>query len=126
MITGSRDVISICSSWVLPIGGPLRNESYDVPPATVIETFWANKKVPCDKCHGIKKVSYGGELGWIEVCSECNGTVVKDDNDMILMYKIVDSETFNFIPFPDGDVAKEVTAEMVGSWMNTKFHPHFM
>lgn len=126
---------SVVGSWVIPTA----DGNYGVPPATVIETFWAYKKRACNTCHGDKKVSYGGELGWTQVCPECCGAgkiVVRDDNDMVLMYKIVDPETFSFIPFPDdetgtiksvqGVVAKEVTAEMVGSWMNTKFHPHFM
>lgn len=91
MIFGRRDEISICGSYVLPS----EDGSYVVPPATVIETFWA----------------YRSSLS---------------DDDMILKYKVVDPTTFAIIEFADGVVAKCVTANMIGRWIPTKFHPDFM
>jgi hypothetical protein len=99
MITGSWNETSICGSYVLP------NEKGEFPScgptAKVIETFWAYKKTS-------------------------SGEVIANDYDMVLMYKFVDPATWNYIPFEDGAVAKEVTATMAGQWVSTKYHPGFI
>jgi hypothetical protein len=97
MISGGRDERSVTGSWVIPTA----DGNYSVPPATVIETFWAYKRTPA-------------------------GVVIADDTDMVLKYKTVDSGTFEIIPFPDGELAKDVTCMMISMWMSTRLHPHFI
>jgi hypothetical protein len=120
MISGNRDENCVLGSFVLPA----EDGSYGVPPASVIETFWAYKRKTCALCNGIKKVSYGAELGWTESCPLCHGLgykVIADDTDMVLMYKLVDPTTFECI-----SDAKEVTLQMIVEWISTRKHPHFI
>ena len=125
MISGKRIEVCVIGSFVLPtVDG-----NYAVPPATVIETFWGYKRTGCELCSGVKSVSYGSELGWTETCPRCQGngyTIVANDDDMVLKYKLVDPVSFNIIPFLDGAVAKDVTLQMIVQWVSTKQHPHFI
>ena len=125
MISGNRDERCVVGTFVLPT----EDGNYACPPAPVIETFWAYKRKCCTLCRGVKKVSYGGELGWIEPCPECRGAgkiILTDSTDMVLMYKFVDSVTVEVIPFQDGEIAKDVTLQMIVDWVSTRKHPHFI
>ena len=125
MVSGKRVELCVIGSFVIPTA----DGNYNVPPATVIDTFWAYKRKICSKCRGVKQVSYAGDLGWIEVCPECKGAgenIIANDDDMVLKYKLVDPATFNIIPFSDGAVAKDVTLQMIVQWVSTNRHPHFI
>jgi hypothetical protein len=100
--------------------------NYGVPPATVIETFWGYKRNVCSICNGLTEAL---KARGNETCSTCQGkgyVVVVNDDDMVLLYKLVNPATFDIIPFEDGDVAKKVTFQMICQWVSTQNHPHFI
>jgi hypothetical protein len=78
---------------------PTENGDYNCPPALVVEVFWKYRMTE-------------------------SGDIMVDEygNDSVLMFNVVDPVTFNY----RSKEAKPVTAEMVGKWIPTKFHPHFI